>query len=155
MSSFGSFVSFNLRDPVLPQCKWVPRSFICLCKVACYFLIFFVFSTFLIPCPCICTVYLLSSPLCASCNVRWSLWKMGQIRKDFLSIWPQRALHLPLTAWSIKQKCFLLLFSSWLLAHGTTFFSLRPPHFCCVPHSAGIMPIYLHFSVCLLYYTKY
>lgn len=45
--------------------------------------------------------------------------KDGGDHRGFLSIWPQRALHLPLTAWSITHKCFLLLFGSRFLAQGS------------------------------------
>lgn len=40
--------------------------------------------------------------------------------RGFLSSWPRCALHLPLTAWSITHKCFLLLFGSQLPAQGST-----------------------------------
>lgn len=51
--------------------------------------------------------------------------KDGRDHWGFLSLWPWRALHLPLTAWSITHKCVLLLFGSQLLAHGST--CLFPP----------------------------
>lgn len=45
--------------------------------------------------------------------------KDGGDHREFLSIWPQCALHLPLTAWSITHKCFLLLFGNRLPAQGS------------------------------------
>lgn len=58
------------------------------------------------------------SPLLVPCNATDGLCERWGDHRGFLSIWPQRALHLPLTAWSITHKCFLLLFGSQLPAPG-------------------------------------
>lgn len=60
------------------------------------------------------------SPLLVPCNATDGLWERWGDHRGFLSIWPHRALHLPLTAWSITHKCFLLLFGSRLPAQGST-----------------------------------
>lgn len=69
----------------------------------------------------LCAISLLRhlSPLRVPCNATDGLCERWEDHRGFLSIWPQRALHLPLTAWSITHKCFLLLFGSRFPAQGS------------------------------------
>lgn len=90
------------------------------------------------------------SSLCAICvpsvypvMPQMALVKDAEDHRGFLSKWPQCALHLPLTAWSITHKCFLLLFGSRLSAHGPT--CLSKPLSSLLWASVGNKPTYLHF----------
>lgn len=118
--SGGSFVCLYPRTHCLIIHPCLVPSFIVSFLVS-----FFLFVSLLL------SSYLITS-LCAICLPSVSpvtpqtvLVKDGGDHRGFLSIWPRHALHLPLTAWSITHKCFLLLFGSRLLAHGST--RLSPP----------------------------
>lgn len=111
-----------------------------------YMLLFLSFS--LSFCPFI--AFSILSSLCAICvpsvypvMPQMALVKDAEDHRGFLSKWPQCALHLPLTAWSITHKCFLLLFGSRLSAHGPA--CLSKPLSSLLWASVGNKPTYLHF----------
>lgn len=121
----------------------------------------FCLRIFLSFCPSLFSFHILSS-LCAICLPSVSpvtpqtvFVKDGEDHRGFLSIWPRCALHLPLTAWSITHNCFLLLFGSRLLAHGSTCLSLSPSHYYCEPYSVGNKPTYLHFLCTTFFVVVY
>ena len=74
--------------------------------------------------PSLCAICL---PLLSPVTPRMLFVKDGDDHRGPLSIWPGRALHLPLTVWSIIHKCFLLCCGSRLLARGSVCLSLSAP----------------------------
>lgn len=87
-----------------------------------FILLFWFLTFFVAPFHFFCALSLLCAiclPSASPIMPQMAFVKDGGDHRGFLSIWPQCALHLPLTAWSITHKCFLLLFGNRLPAQGS------------------------------------